>query len=343
MHTQASTGVSMLFATTREWTERNTNEGDTVTFDLNNNQTRQKCNYGKLSNDLSSVTEVFDFFGEVEKAGYKEYIIYIHGYGTPPEKAFKTAKDLQLLFDSREGDRVMVIPFVWSTDLVLNKVEAYYEDRISAQAAGIPLARWLKDCQEWRTRGIFLDEPEQRTMHMLSYSMGNRVLCTGSRDLQECFGEEYPYIFKNIFMSAADVESKALEFNSNNGNLVPFLGDWLCVYYAGDDRPLQASTALNFKRRLGLGGMNDIDNVLRNSFNIDCNAFNQEYDPLGHGYFVANDKVTSPVFEHIWLSIKGSSPYIEPGVREFPLELEPQPLTTARIGDETIPLLKPIK
>ena len=87
------------------------------------------------------------------------------------------------------------------------------------------------------------------------------------------------------------------------------------VYYAADDLAMRASKVANVanqiaSRRLGHTGPEHMDLVNKNVYALDCDGFNQLYDPpVGHGYFASDNRDNHPgnpglVFEHMWRCIQ---------------------------------------
>ena len=109
---------------------------------------------------------------------------------------------------------------------------------------------------------------------------------------------------------AADIVNETLERN-NYGRLVSHASRNVSVYYATDDLALRSSKISNLKskvasRRLGHTGPEDMSKVSTNVYAIDCDNFNNRYDPpKGHSYFLEDESgEPGAVFEHMCNTIQ---------------------------------------
>ena len=124
-------------------------------------------------------------------------------------------------------------------------------------------------------------------------------------------------------MAAADVVNETLEPGQPGQHISPAARN-VVVYYAADDLAMRASKIGNVanqiaSRRLGHTGPENMDKVGNNVYALDCDDFNNDYDPpIGHGYFASKDKEGEPglVFNHIWSCIAtGRVPMSPPNAR----------------------------
>lgn len=265
------------------------------------------------------------FFDELRQSAPTQILLYIHGFNNLPESSvFQTAEALQDLADADTPGLVQVVPLIWpcSDPASSNLVDRYFDDRTSALGSSIAFSRVLSKFSGWvascREDGITC----QKRLNILSHSMGNRVL---QESLQAWKSEELhsdpPQLFRNIFMPAADVANESLERNQR-GCLVPIAGRNVVVYFADDDRALQASKVANadqFTRRLGHSGPYNLSEIPANIFAKDCDAFNGRYDSKGHSYFLHDENgAAGIVFNDMIEAIKtGRVPGYETGRRSF--------------------------
>jgi len=256
------------------------------------------------------------FFQRLKALPAKTQILfYIHGFNNTGEaEVFPNAIHLQTLFNQVAGDNfVYVIPLMWpcDDDSVIAFIDDYWDDQRAADASGMSFARLLGKFDDWRRSEATKSEPCTRRINVLAHSMGNRVLCNAIASwVYNDNGEQMPQLFRNVFMVAADVVNHVLAKDQ--------VGQYICdsarnvvVYYANDDLAMPASKLINLKnrtmsRRLGMTGPEDIRNVDKKVYEVDCDDFNNSFDkPMGHSYFLADKNGTvSPVIHHMVDAIK---------------------------------------
>ncbi|MEO1763782.1 MAG: alpha/beta hydrolase [Cyanobacteria bacterium J06629_18] len=285
-----------------------------VTFHPSDSQAQQQvyfCNWDIPSNKVTEIgSEVF--FDEMISSAYEEVLFYIHGTLTPPEGGLDTAKRFQELFDQEFPESVEVIPWLWATHPDGNPLEKYFDDKVTAEASGIAFARALLLLEDYKKK-FLQDHPQSwlKKVNIFAYSMGNRVFRATVRDLRNIFDiDEIPFLFKQVFLCAADIPNESLHVDDNRGGqLIPYTCDWVICYYARDDIPLIASGVINGlkSRMLGLTGVEDISQTLDNVFQADCSSFNGDFDLTGHGYFLSKDGDISPVFYHVFQAIANNN------------------------------------
>lgn len=294
-----------------------------VNFKLSNNQPEQAV-YFCRRHDKDNYTEIGGkaFLTELKNSEAKEILLYIHGYSNLPEPAiFPRANKLQQLFDQKEQGYMVVVPIIWPCDDDAGQIKDYFDDQIAADYSGVAFARLFQKFLDWRQGNN--ETPCLKRISILAHSMGNRVLRKTFSNIVEYFlPEGMPLIFRNIFMAAADVVNEALEPGQEGQHISPASRN-VVVYYAADDLAMRASKVANVanniaSRRLGHTGPEHMDKVNKNVYALDCDDFNNSYDPpIGHSYFSSNAQGNPGlVFDHIWQCIKtGRVPMSPPDAR----------------------------
>ncbi len=284
-----------------------------VSFNFSNNQAEQAV-YFCRRNSKDSYTEIGSpaLLTELKNANTREILLYIHGFSNLPEPAiFPKAQELQRLFDQKSPNYMLVVPMIWPCDNDLGQVKDYFDDQITADASAYAFARLLQKFLEWRERNSNLDIPCTKRINILAHSMGNRVLRgTLSQTVHYYQPGGVPFLFRNVFMAAADVVNNSLE-PGQEAEHIPQSARNVVVYYAADDLALRASKVANLRnavasRRLGHTGPAQLENTANNVYAIDCADFNESYDrPIGHGYFASNPQGNAGLlFNHMWQCIR---------------------------------------
>jgi hypothetical protein len=154
--------------------------------------------------------------------------------------------------------------------------------------------------------------------------MGNRVLRGALAGWAHDYGA-VPALFRSIFMAAADLANDCLEPGAEGG-MIPDCARNVVVYHAHDDLALRSSKVANVhnkivRRRLGHTGPAELANTPRNVVAVDCDAFNNRCDRLGHSYFLAGpDGHPGPLLRHLIQTIRtGRVPGAEAGSRRIML------------------------
>ncbi len=219
----------------------------TVNFDLTNNQAEQSVYFCRRTTansyqEIGSTT----FLTELKTSDYREILFYIHGYNNLPEGAvFPRAEELQRLFDQKSPGHIQVVPLIWPCDNDLGKIKDYYDDQMAADQSGVAFARLFQKFLNWREINSTLENPCTKRLHVLSHSMGNRVLRASiSRTVQYFLPQGMPLVFRNIFMAAADIGNASLE-PGQEGELIPPAARNVVVYHAADDFAMRASKVAN--------------------------------------------------------------------------------------------------
>ncbi|WP_078122073.1 alpha/beta hydrolase [Thiosocius teredinicola] len=302
----------MLFVTNRFPTQSiRTKIGRNFDFDLNDNAASNSVFFceRKSKGEYIEIGSV-GFLGRLKKSGYRQILIYVHGFSNLPEAVFEDAAEFQALCNKARSNEVLVIPVVWPCDNDFGIVKDYWDDQKSADQSAYSFARVLEKFLAWRSSEEFnpVDDPCLKRINVLAHSMGNRVLrgtlaAWNKYDL----ANGVPLIFRNTFMVAADVVNETLE-EGQLGELISHASRNVVVYHASDDLALRASKVSNLKnkiasRRLGHTGPENMDNTSRNVYKVDCDDVNTLYDPLkGHSYFRSSRRKGSAgkVFDHIF-------------------------------------------
>ncbi len=262
-----------------------------VHFNLANNQAEQSV-YFCIREAENSYWEIGtqDFFGRIRSSKYQHILLFFHGFNNLPESSiFATAQSLQALLDAKRPGFVLVIPLIWPCDNDLGLVKDYFDDQMAADASGYAYARLLQKFLAWRSDGVCT-----KRINLLAHSMGNRVLAR-TLEVAVTLGrlQGIPLIFRNVFLCAADIFNESLE-PDGEGRYIPESARNVIVYYAADDLAMRASKVANLydavSRRLGHTGPENMELVPKNVYSIDCDNFNNRYDPpVGHSYFLTDE------------------------------------------------------
>ncbi|MEO1747656.1 MAG: alpha/beta hydrolase [Pseudomonadota bacterium] len=245
----------------------------------------------------------------IREGDYKEIILFVHGYNTLPEGQkedgvnglFQAAEALQASLDAFSPNSYLLLPIMWPTDDDRGMLKDYWDDRMSARAAGTPLARVMAKFIKWRKDGLEEDSCFKR-INLICHSMGALVLQSTLETWQGTY-TNVPRLFRSIFMFAADIPNETLH-RGQAGHAITDACSAVSVYHASDDLAMLTSKVVNIgeelTRRLGHTGPEDMSKVPSNVVAIDCNDFNSDADPTGHGYYLrGKDGGVSPAFMHM--------------------------------------------
>jgi esterase/lipase superfamily enzyme len=299
----------MLFITNRHINEgKKSVAGRNVTFDSNDNEPAISVYFCERKGKEKYIELMSEgFFQKLRDMKCKQVLLYIHGFNNFPEgknQIFDRAQTMQSMIPA--SDKVIVIPMIWPCDNDLGIVLDYWDDQKSAEASSAGFARVLGLFLKWRDKQ---DDPCAVRINMLAHSMGNRVLRYTLASWANDYGA-VPLFFRNLFMAAADIANESLE-PDEVGAHIPESARNIIVYHASDDLALRSSKVSNLKnkivsRRLGHSGPEDMNKVRDNVYAIDCDDFNNSYDPpMGHSYFLTDPNgKPGVVFKHMLQSIK---------------------------------------
>lgn len=279
--------------------------GKSLRFKRNSNELSNSIVYCKLSRG-----ELFKEVGSIpmmealkEDDTNNEILFYLHGFNNQPFKnILPNAKILQEELDNA-GKNITVVPIIWPCDNDAGVVKDYWDDQKAAKASGEILSRILSKLLKWQAKTS--SKPCMKRMHMLSHSMGNRVLMTCMDEWRQTHGNgQMPYLFNNVFLMAADIPNEALE-REEKGRSITMAARRVLCYYANDDFAMSASKISNtrnavFTRRLGHTGPENMNKVPDHVYAINCDKFNNKFDRKGHSYFLRNKNgQLSPALKHM--------------------------------------------
>ncbi|MYM63063.1 alpha/beta hydrolase [Pseudomaricurvus sp. HS19] len=302
----------MLFITNRFPKQSiRSRSGRKFDFDLDNNASSNSVFFceqvgGKNCVELGSTP----FMARLKSSGYRQLLIYIHGFSNLPEDVFDAVEEFQKLCDKARANEVLVVPMIWPCDNDRGIVEDYWDDQKAADSSAFSFARVLGKFLEWRSsdKQNPQDDPCLKRINVLAHSMGNRVLReTLSVWNRYDLADGVPLLFRNTFLVAADIVNESLH-HGHPGELISHASRNVIVYHASDDLALRASKVSNLKnkiasRRLGHTGPEDMNKTPANVYSVDCDDVNNLYDfPKGHSYFRSGTEKGKPglVFQHIF-------------------------------------------
>jgi esterase/lipase superfamily enzyme len=285
-------------------------KGNKLRFDETSNELSNSILYCRLSGG--------QYFEEIsseplmkalkEDTKHKELLFYIHGFNNQPYRdIFPNAKVLQEEFDAADL-ATLVVPVIWPCDNDLGIVKDYWDDQKAAKTSGEILSRTLSKLLQWQSDNS--GAACLKRMHVLAHSMGNRVLMHCMNAWREDKGHgEVPFLFNNVFLMAADIPNEALEREAP-GQAITMSARRILCYFANDDLAMTASKVSNVKnkvlsRRLGHTGPESMARVPDHVYALNCDRFNNKYDPKGHSYFLRDDSGRlSPALLHMMEMIR---------------------------------------
>lgn len=304
----------MLFVTNRVFHQgQHTVPGRSVTFDLDDNNALQSiffCSRTDPPGLDASGTPVYKeigstaFLNKLRASKADQILFYIHGYSNLPEEdIFPRVKQLGKACEE-SGLKMEIVPIIWPCDNDSGIIKDYYDDQVAADASSTAFSRALSKFLAWQEKSDD-DAPCLKRINVLSHSMGNRVLRGALLDWAMSLSGRIPFVFRNIFMAAADVVNETLQ-KDKDGAFICQSARNVVVFYASDDLALRSSKIANVRnsiasRRLGHTGPEDMAGVPDNVFAIDCDDVNTLYDmPKGHSYFIEPGRERGgAVFRHI--------------------------------------------
>jgi len=289
-----------------------TRQGREFRFDLNQNAPANSVFYCERNgeDDYEEIGSAA-LMQKLKDSQVKQLLFFIHGFSNLPEPdIFPRALQLQQFFDARESGLVQVVPLIWPCDNDVGIVKDYWDDQKSADSSAYSFARVLQKFLNWRDT-LPESAPCLKRINMLAHSMGNRVLReTLDKWNRYDLADGVPLLFRNTILMAADIVNESLE-EGQPGRLISQASRNVSVYFASDDLALRSSKVSNLKnkiasRRLGHTGPEDMKKVQSNVYAIDCDNFNNRYDPpKGHSYFCDDGQGNAGlVFEHLYNTIK---------------------------------------
>jgi len=305
----------MLFVTNRQPKQSaRTRVGRRFTFDLDSNAACNSVFYcDRVDSGECSEVGSLGFHAALKDSGYRQILVYIHGFSNLPDAVFEATEELQRLCDGEKEHEVLVVPMIWPCDNDRGIVGDYWDDQKAADQSAFSFARVLQKFLAWRgdERHNPASAPCLKRINVLAHSMGNRVLRQTLVAWQKYdLAGGVPQIFRSAFLVAADVVNESLE-KGRPGEHICNSARNVVVYYASDDLALRGSKVANLKnsiasRRLGHSGPEDIALAPKNVFAVDCDDVNTAYDmPKGHSYFRSGKTKGQPgvVFSHIFQTL----------------------------------------
>lgn len=319
----------MLFATNRVLKQSNLSRSRPIDFELRDTNALQSIFFcERTAPFVYREVDRDEYLQSFKDSPAKQLLVFIHGFNNVPEDAiFARAEALQMLFDDAEPNLVQVLPLVWpcrQTNGTKEFIEGYYEDQHAADASNIAYGRLLQKLQDWQFKNVAEERPCLKRINVLAHSMGNRVLRGALRWWsREVLGQSPPLIFRNLFLTAADIENDCLESGREGEHLAPSTRN-VVVYHSFEDIALRASKAANASlravgRRMGHTGPYDMSKVADNVFAVNCDSVAMEYDPgKGHTYFLT-DSAGKPgaVFKHLLKCVQSGKPEVDAITRRF--------------------------
>lgn len=247
-----------------------------------------------------------DFMADIRDNPSRELLLYIHGFNNQPFKdIFPRAQGLARQLAQAGLGQIEVLPLIWPCDDGYRIIQNYWDDQDAAEQSGPHFARAISKLMAWQEQNADSDRQCLMRMHMLAHSMGGRMLTFALHFWAHRFGGGgVPYLFRNVFLMAADIPNESLE-SGEPGHFIPKAGQNVFCYFANDDLAMPASKVSNvrngvFTRRLGHTGPEDMDRVPKRVISVNCDAFNNRIDaPKGHSYFLDKGTDKSPAFAHM--------------------------------------------
>ena len=289
--------------------------GEKFTFDESDNEVGQHIYFCEDKSGVQTEIGSEALLTQLRESEATELLIYFHGFNVQPLRAIEHGRKMQKFFNELNNS-IKVVPFIWPCGNKLGVIRDYYDDQDAANASAIAFARMMAKFMDWQEKNKDQGIACMKRVNILAHSMGNRVF----RNSMAYWLKNYsttanaPFLFRNVFMVAADIANQSLE-KGQNGYVICEASRNVVTYFASDDQALRGSKIANVKRgqltrRLGHTGPEDMRKqnspVPDNVYAIDCSDVNTEYDnPVGHSYFIDNPEgKPNKVFEHINQVIK---------------------------------------
>lgn len=318
----------MLFITNRAFRQsKKTRIGRPVSFDLNDNDVGISLFFCERTGQ-DSYTELGStaFMQRLKASNSEQILLYIHGFNNMPESdIFPRAEQMTAMLKEAKLS-VDVVPIIWPCDNDLGVIKDYFDDQRAADASGNAFSRALGKFLGWQEMNAANPDapPCLKRINILAHSMGNRVLRETLHAWAKSRSMQVPFIFRNIFMVAADVLNETLH-REEDGQVISQCARNIVVYYASDDLALRSSKVANVANgyvscRLGHTGPERMELTPDNVYAVDCDDVNTRYDtPKGHAYFLAGDGGRKPgaVFRHISACMATGRVPVEPGSRRL--------------------------
>lgn len=211
--------------------------------------------------------------GSLAGAGKDEVLVYIHGYKTSFERAVHKAG--QLAYDLSFAG--VPVAYSWPSE---GSFGAYMKDAETAVLSAPKLASFL---------GQLLESVGRGKVHVLAYSLGNRVLSGALRSLtaERSDGQR---LLGQVILAAPDVNADI--FRELIAPEIRGIAERITLYASSKDRMLDLAQKANGYWRAGQAGDSIV--VVEGIDTVD--ASRMETDLLGHGYFSENKRVVDDLF-----------------------------------------------
>ncbi len=233
-----------------------------------------------------------------------DIIFFIHGFNTNMDGVRSLFKELNDKYINNPDSSVShAIVFTWPGK-TLNLPLHYRNDARDAEASGLTLARCLHSKVIPFMRQFLAiegNEPCDRKFHLMTHSMGNRVLEHFVRE--SIYLDSIHELFDQIILLAADVEYNLFDPNKTFSDLIGF-GQRIHIYFHEKDGVLDISKyTKNFNNRLGRYGRKsnnmeapDIIDANVSKTKDDTNAKFRERE-FNHWYYYSSSEVINDIIE----------------------------------------------
>jgi len=201
-----------------------------------------------------------------------DVLVYVHGFNNSFEDA--VLRLAQVGYDLKFPGRL--VAFCWASAGTAS-LGSYRKDETTAKVSVGQLTKLLE--------GLAKEAGEDRHIHIIAHSMGNRILLRAIHNLEQRWQNDATFAttrFGHLVFAAPDVDRAtfdALLPAAENRSLSTTL------YYCEHDRALQLSQGFNVNKRVGQGPPCFGRNRLHN---IDANNATTDVIGIHHTYFAKN-------------------------------------------------------
>jgi len=197
-------------------------------------------------------------------------IVFIHGYNVSFKDAMKAAARIAENFAHLNGGKgVNVLTYSWPSNGRTTPFLAYASDRRDAAASGPGFGRGFLKLRDFLI-SLTQDEICCQRVHLIAHSMGNFVLRHALQQIRRESAAEFPRIFDQILLMAADEDDDAFE-HDHKLRLLPRIARHVNVYFNREDTAIFISdTTKNNPDRLGDDGPRTPFMVPAKVSQIDC-------------------------------------------------------------------------
>lgn len=210
-------------------------------------------------------------------ASNKDVLVYIHGYKTSFNEAVQ--RTAQIVYDIHFAG--VPVTYSWPS---LNKVLGYAGDETNAALSSLHFAQFLSRLSQ---------QYKQGKIHILAYSMGNRVLVEG---LYELAKSNVPIRLGRVIMAAPDVDKA--RFEQKFPTIQP-LAERYVIYICGEDIALNISKDIHRYPRVGQTDKNGRPYVLLPQLEVMDVTKLKSLSFLGHDYHASHPSILHDISEII--------------------------------------------